>query len=847
MTRTGSGKALHLVDINTDTMANDALKENLATGSNKTNYMQLNILKEMGLSGANTQRGVAEVWFYDTMRSDAWQLWITAAQTAAAKEAGFSNAVRLTIRGAGNNYTSGDNFGGTYPKFTHTPVTRTKGWHQLLVDYSKEDTYTFYIDGQTIATRTAAGWNGGLYEIRIDRFVNSAGDLPIELYFDDSANYDMTWTNRPSLENAEVTDLDVTKTVTHYSVGKTGTVKAIATVAGGSKLDATGSDKVSYTVSDPSVITIGADGTIQALKVGYAQVTVTVTGANGTAASKKLIITVGSDQYTNLHDANNGALNSPAYTTTATYEYAKDVTRAGEQSYHMVTAHNWMDRCYYERKGGNHSFTFTIWMYDGGIGSAETPSISINSLNPKVTGISNNPQNMSVVMGIKNASQRYYTLTNSASNRSIWGPAQGSGSTTLTGQYTGNYLKGDPANSGTAESATSSFTNPTTGTVTEYPGTTVQGVERTKGWRQFALVCDAGASGMENIATPNGKMEFYIDGELIYTDRYVPLDVNAIYPLGTGYISDFQTTHYPIERKAPEVKEISLGTDGNIISGTAYTAQAVTVDPNGYNQEAQVALTWQTSTDGTSWTDAGSGAAYTPATPGSYVRAKAVATGAIDGKVSADTFSAVKQVGVANPKLTFAINGNGSVKHQETDYQNGGSLTASNGDNVTLTVEPAYGYKIGSVTAGGQELTVSQEGTVILENLNVDTDVVVTFAEREKEKPSAVANSKVQSQNDYKVSEDQDPVFAAVLYSRVNEGYGYTISETGIKLENDQGRFLMLPCVGNWVETKAYGIRVFGAGLVEGTRYTMTPYVKVVDPATGDTEYLYGEPESFTK
>ncbi len=316
---------------------------------------------------------------------------------------------------------------------------------------------------------------------------------------------------------------------------------------------------------------------------------------------------------------------------------------------------------------------------------------------------------------------------------------------------------------------------------------------------------------------------------------------------GVGGVDNKTRTSKLIVRKVPEVKEISLGTDGNIISGTAYTAQAVTVDPNGYDQEAQVALTWQTSADGTSWTDAGSGAAYTPATPGSFVRVKAVATGTIDGKVSADTFSAVKQVGVANPKLTFAINGNGSVKYQDTSYQNGDSLTANNGDNVTLTVESAYGYKIGSVTAGGQELTASQEGTVTLENLNVDTDVVVTFAEREKEKPSAVANSKVQSQNDYKVSADQDPVFAAVLYSRVNEGYGYTISETGIKLENDQGRFLMLPCVGSWAETKAYGIRVFGAGLVEGTRYTMTPYVKVVDPATGDAEYLYGEPESFTK
>ena len=68
----------------------------------------------------------------------------------------------------------------------------------------------------------------------------------------------------------------------------------------------------------------------------------------------------------------------------------------------------------------------------------------------------------------------------------------------------------------------------------------------------------------------------------------------------------------------------------------------------------------------------------------------------------------------------------------------------------------------------------------------------------------------------------------------------------GIKLENDQGRFLLLPCVGSWAETKAYGIRVLGEGLVAGTRYTMTPYVKVVDPATGDAEYLYDEPESFT-
>lgn len=160
-------------------------------------------------SGDRTQRGVAELWFYDdAVPTKSNQFWISSAggQYDGKSPTGYdqdgtwswSEALRVSFRFGADSYglgTDGDKgnpsqntgcakyFGVVEVK---NQVARTKGWHQLIIDYSRDDTYAFYIDGQLFASRTAPKSNGGLAGIRLDRTGGSKQHL---LYLDDAVDY----------------------------------------------------------------------------------------------------------------------------------------------------------------------------------------------------------------------------------------------------------------------------------------------------------------------------------------------------------------------------------------------------------------------------------------------------------------------------------------------------------------------------------------------------------------------------------------------------------------------------------------------------------------------------------
>ena len=64
----------------------------------------------------------------------------------------FALTAHVKLDGKNNTY-SFSNESAVFGQFSTSPVTRSKGWHQLLIDATKEDTYNFYIDGQLLATR----------------------------------------------------------------------------------------------------------------------------------------------------------------------------------------------------------------------------------------------------------------------------------------------------------------------------------------------------------------------------------------------------------------------------------------------------------------------------------------------------------------------------------------------------------------------------------------------------------------------------------------------------------------------------------------------------------------------
>ena len=109
-------------------------------------------------------------------------------------------------------YTLNADYTNEYGAFTTTPVLRSKGWHQVLVDATKDDTYSFYIDGQLLATRTTPGYlsNAGVETVVIEyngmsRSVQDGANHVIAL--DNIKFYNVTSPPAPAaaVENVQIT------------------------------------------------------------------------------------------------------------------------------------------------------------------------------------------------------------------------------------------------------------------------------------------------------------------------------------------------------------------------------------------------------------------------------------------------------------------------------------------------------------------------------------------------------------------------------------------------------------------------------------------------------------------
>lgn len=181
--------------------------------------------------GTLKERGIFQVWFYDDgengsnssnkgkqvsfefmsyggkgdYKDENGQLYPKfpngADNTGDTSGSGWTHAFRNYFRfdGADNQYNMGTDSTvfGTFTKAADAP-SRSKGWHQLIVDYTKDNEYAFYVDGQLVFSRNTGDLpsNGGISFMRVDRHGISLDEDDANHYIriSDLAKYDVTIT-----------------------------------------------------------------------------------------------------------------------------------------------------------------------------------------------------------------------------------------------------------------------------------------------------------------------------------------------------------------------------------------------------------------------------------------------------------------------------------------------------------------------------------------------------------------------------------------------------------------------------------------------------------------------------
>lgn len=211
---------------------------------------------------------------------------------------------------------------------------------------------------------------------------------------------------------------------------------------------------------------------------------------------------------------------------------------------------------------------------------------------------------------------------------------------------------------------------------------------------------------------------------------------------------------------------------------------------------------------------------------------------------------------------TVSITGQGTVSAvtnpvtNEVTVVNSGDLenTVVTNDyfGVVYTVTPAEGYLVDSVTYGGTNMVLNDDGSFAIDADAVTEDKAlnVTFVLDEAKAPEIQRVAAVDTDRTYDDNGTLKP--AAVLYVQVSAGTdGSNLQKTGAMLrDNVEGHNSLELIARNADGTEfnqegAFGILVFGDGFQGGT-YFFKPFVTYQD-SQGDSHTLYAqEEESFT-
>ena len=200
----------------------------------------------------------------------------------------------------------------------------------------------------------------------------------------------------------------------------------------------------------------------------------------------------------------------------------------------------------------------------------------------------------------------------------------------------------------------------------------------------------------------------------------------------------------------------------------------------------------------------------------------------------------------AHPSASFTVGQGGRVEIDGQKIPAGSAgvmVNVPDSGLLSVSVLPEKGYETASVMVGDRDMTQLFQTTqpVSLE-IAESVNITVSFRQRQVVKPTMSQTNSCRFTPDYAYG--GNTYFSAVLYTSMDMGYGWTVSEVGMQLTNGDGVTLTLPAYLVPLDGK-YGIRVFGAGLAAGERYEAVPYA-VVQLADDPGETIYGKTETFT-
>lgn len=196
------------------------------------------------------------------------------------------------------------------------------------------------------------------------------------------------------------------------------------------------------------------------------------------------------------------------------------------------------------------------------------------------------------------------------------------------------------------------------------------------------------------------------------------------------------------------------------------------------------------------------------------------------------------------PSQTISIEPvqNGRVFCGDTLVEN--SVKVEKGASLALTFVPDTGYELKSVLVDGQEMiAVVQDNVLTLDSILKDKTLCVVFSQKEIKKPSVTVTI-LETDASYQPQGEQGTVPSALMYCKIDPGYGYDLQSTGVYLVDENSQETLLLPVVSWTEDGLWGIRIYGDGLKAGQGYSLTPMVRF--DKDGEEEETKGQEESFT-
>ena len=143
---------------------------------------------------------------------------------------------------------------------------------------------------------------------------------------------------------------------------------------------------------------------------------------------------------------------------------------------------------------------------------------------------------------------------------------------------------------------------------------------------------------------------------------------------------------------------------------------------------------------------------------------------------------------------------------------------------------------------GEDQTALVQNGILTLDNLSADQALTVTFGTKEKTEPTVSSDTVING--NYQPAGADEAVPAAMMYSKINLGYGYSVSGASVSLVDlESGNQMQLP-VTQWTANGNWGIRIYGKGLQTGENYSMQSVITY--EKEGETEQAFGDVQDFT-